>query len=93
MDLDKIKNYLNVDFDEDDLLIETFEDASKKYFKTSTGKVFNEDDSLHVVLVLMLIKHFYDNRASVSDKTKVEVPYTITELLKHIAFAIEAQNA
>ena len=43
--LDEVKNYLRVDLDDDDALIQSFIVAAEAYLKNATGKEYPETDS------------------------------------------------
>ena len=78
------KNYARIDYDDDDELIETLIEASKCYVQESTGKNYDENNSLYVLLIKILTLHFYENRQAISSNSVNEVPYSITNLLTHI---------
>lgn len=44
--LDEVKNYLRVDLDEDNALIQSFIAAAEAYLKNATGKEYPETDSM-----------------------------------------------
>lgn len=70
--LDEVKNYLRVDLDEDDALIQSFIVAAEAYLKNATGKEYPETDSngnkigyeLEKVYLNLLIAYWYENRSA-----------------------------
>ena len=70
--LDEVKNYLRVDLDEDDTLIQSFIAAAEAYLKNATGKEYPETDSmgnkigyeLEKVYLNLLIAYWYENRSA-----------------------------
>ena len=71
MDLDDAKGFLKVDYNDEDLTIESLIIASEMYLKNATGKEFTSKNQLAV----LLINEWYNNRElmdkkSVSDKTR-----------------------
>lgn len=70
--LDEVKNYLRVDLDDDDALIQSFIVAAEAYLKNATGKEYPEKDSndnkigyeLEKVYLNLLIAYWYENRSA-----------------------------
>ena len=70
--LDEVKNYLRVDLDDDDTLIQSFIMAAEAYLKNVTGKEYPETDSggnkmayeLEKVYLNLLIAYWYENRSA-----------------------------
>ncbi|NFA42132.1 phage gp6-like head-tail connector protein [Clostridium botulinum] len=63
MELEYIKNYIHVDYNEDDDLIKLFIDVGKKYI-TDGFSVYNENNLAHRLILLKAVKSLYDNRDS-----------------------------
>ncbi len=59
------KNYLKVDTDDDNDLIDMQISAAEKYLTNATGKEYTGDDILAKLYCLMLVQHLYDNRTLV----------------------------
>ena len=89
MTLETAKNYLRIDSDltEDDILVNSLIEASKKYIESTTGKQYNDSDDLLESLSLLLISHWYSNR-NITNKTAAidEFPHTITAILTTIKY-------
>lgn len=64
MDLEDVKNYLKVDYNEDDDLIKRCTTAAIAYLENATGVIYhdNEAGSLEEILVLQLIADMYEKR-------------------------------
>lgn len=70
--LDEVKNYLRVDLDDDDALIQSLIVAAEAYLKNATGKEYPETDSagnkaeyeLEKVYLNLLIAYWYENRSA-----------------------------
>jgi uncharacterized phage protein (predicted DNA packaging) len=60
--LDDTKNFLRVDFTDDDVLIQTLINAAQAYITTATGKVFDSTNPLAQTVCFMLIAEWYANR-------------------------------
>ena len=54
--------------------------------KEKTAQEFNNEDYIMRDLVRLLVAYRYYNRNAVSEKTMSEFPYSITEMLKTLAF-------
>lgn len=93
--LDEVKNYLRVDLEDDDALIQSFMDAAETYLKNATGKEYPEVDSegnkieyeLEKVYLNLLISYWYENRSaaprnkSLSGSVPDEFTFTTRSLL------------
>lgn len=93
--LDEVKNYLRVDLDDDDALIQSFIVAAEAYLKNATGKEYPETDSagnkaeyeLEKVYLNLLIAYWYENRSaaprnkSISGAVPDEFTFTTRSLL------------
>lgn len=70
--LEEVKNYLRVDLEEDNALIESLIAAAEAYLKSATGKEYPETDSagnkigyeLEKVYLNLLIAYWYENRSA-----------------------------
>ncbi len=70
--LEEVKNYLRVDLEEDDPLIESLIAAAESYLKNATGKEYPLEDSagnrmeyaLEKVYLKLLIAYWYENRSA-----------------------------
>ncbi|MEC0107265.1 head-tail connector protein [Paenibacillus taichungensis] len=77
LELAKVKEYLRVDFDDDDALIIGFIIAAKEYMRN--GGVKSEEGELYRVVVMMLVSLFYENR-EVTDKD-IKIPTVINNFI------------
>ena len=84
--LEKIKLYLKIDHEVENDLINDFIEWGKAFIKEKTGKDFDEKDYLMNDLLRLLVAYRYYNRNAIGEKTLNEYPYSITEMLKTIAF-------
>lgn len=84
--LDSIKKYLKVDHEVEDELIQDLIEWSKAFIKEKTGQEYDENDLLQKDLIRLLVAYRYYNRNAIGEKTLSEYPYSITELLKTLAF-------
>ena len=64
--LEEIKEYLRVDSNEDDILIQLFAEYAKEEIEDATGVKFNENGNskTYNIAMLIIIADRYENRAS-----------------------------
>ena len=72
MELTEVKNYLRVDYDEDDELITLLMEVATEYVTNGFG-TFNNVKASHKILYLKAIKTLYDNRGDSKDKISLSV--------------------
>ncbi|KAF9118333.1 hypothetical protein BGX30_004651, partial [Mortierella sp. GBA39] len=81
MDLQNVKEYLRVDYDEDDFLITGFITAAKEYLRNA-GVSDGQEGELYSIVVLMLVSLFYENR-EVTDKD-IKIPTEFMQIWAEI---------
>ncbi len=59
--LETVKNYLRVDFPDDDVLIELMIDTAKQYIVDGIG-AFEPENPKHNMILLAVVAHLYENR-------------------------------
>ncbi len=84
MQLEQIKKYLRIEYDDEDSVILQAYNTAVSFAEEKTGVKYAEIDSLYDTLICLLTAHFFDNREAISEKTRSEIPYTITSLIKAI---------
>ena len=92
-EIQAIKDYLRITHDNDDLYLSNLYDLAISLIKTKTGVEYNQCDSIYQHAVFMCVAHYYDNRTSIVDKAIQEIPYSLNELIKTIAFRGEHCHA
>lgn len=60
--LEEVKNYLRVDFNDDDTLIGSLMVAADEYLEASIGAGYNKESERAKTLSLIVISDLYDNR-------------------------------
>lgn len=84
IELEEVKKYLRISYDQDDIYINELLIMSKQLIKEQTGVEYTQEDQVYKMAILQAIAHFYDKRESFSEKSAVTVPYTLDCLIKHI---------
>ena len=86
LDLDFVKDYLKIDYEDDDKELGLYIQASITYIKNNTrlsGEEIDEKPDL-IIIALQLISHFYENKtATVKQATNIDkMFYSILSLYK-----------
>ena len=86
--LDKVKNYLKVDFDDDDIIIETYIIATEKFLKQLCEKNEFEEDKQELAEIYMLavINELYNSRNLTVDKAEQRVRTIMQSLLNQLRY-------
>lgn len=90
MTLERVKNHLRIDFDEDDIYILDLIEISGIYIESCVGSSYRNDSKavkLSELLQLKLIQDMYDNRGTEipSDKKKDLIVTTILDKLSNFS--------
>lgn len=85
IDLDFLKNYLKIDFEDDDILLFTMLSASKSYIQSYLNRDFDDFEVVPLeftIACLALVAHWYEKREIQSEKsTKEELKFVFSGLL------------
>lgn len=78
LNLEFVKQYLKIDFPDDDLLIDTIIKGSKAYIISYTGLEKDEADKIEELkfAALLLIEQMYSNRSAIVESDKVNFALT-----------------
>lgn len=79
LNLQFVKEYLKIDFDDDDKELELYIQASISYIKNNTKLDIEELDAMPdlTVVALQLIAHFYDNKSiRVTQNSNIDKMFT-----------------
>lgn len=88
LNLDKVKNYLKVDFDDDDIIIETYIIATEKFLKKLCEKNEFEEDKQELAEIYMLavINELYNSRNLTVDKAEQRVRTIMQSILNQLRY-------
>ena len=84
--LKETKEYLRVDGDEDDSLIESLINASEEYLKNATGKTFDSTNPLARLFCLVLVVDWYENRGLTAGKIGQKIRPVIDSMLTQLNY-------
>ena len=62
--LERIKQYLGIDFDDDDELLQTMEQTAYSYLDGAIGKGYNRNDPRAQMLLLQVVADLYNDRGT-----------------------------
>lgn len=83
MELSLIKQFLKVDFDDDDSIISLTADAAEQYITAAVGSC-NYDDARVRILALAIITELYEKRSYSVEKAGVKAQYTIRSIIAQL---------
>ena len=62
--LERIKQYLGIDFNDDDALLQTMEQTAYAYLDGASGKGYDRNDPRAQMLVLQIVADLYNERGT-----------------------------
>lgn len=97
LDLQEVKEWLRIDYDEDNSQIQLLIDTAETYLKDSIDnfdtKLANDTDGSFKnkakLVMLVLITNWYDSRDFTELDVDEKVRYTITSLMKQMSYGYE----
>nr|WP_061580151.1 head-tail connector protein [Parageobacillus caldoxylosilyticus] len=84
--LEEVKNWLRVDFSDDDTLITTLINAAEEYLKNATGITFDATNYLAKIFCMTLIADWYENRELIG-KASDQVRPILQSILAQLTYA------
>lgn len=97
MSLDLIKEFLKIDFDDDDRILEMLLDSARLYILDAVGYQPNENDARVKLLLLVLIADWYEHREYTDTSIKTQnlsqkVRYTVRSIILQLQYNEETDN-
>ncbi len=83
MELEYIKNFLKVDFDDDDQIIMLLSETAEKYIEAATGKCDYTDPRVKL-LALVIITELYEKRSFSVENAGEKAQYTIRSIISQL---------
>lgn len=87
--LKEAKEYLRLDSDEEDTLIESLINAAEVYLKNATGKSFDSTNELARLFCLVLVVDWYENRSYIAGKVGDSARPVIESILAQLNYSYE----
>ena len=83
MELDEVKGFLKVDFDDDDNYISLLIDAAREYVVDALGKC-DENIARVKLLMMVIITELYENRSFTVGTANQKAQYTIRSIINQL---------
>ena len=82
MTIEQVKDYLRVDGDDDDSIIQTMMEAAKEYIVSAVGE-YDEKDKTAKILFCAIVQNMYDNRELMQSdiQQKKAIEYTFKSMI------------
>ena len=80
MTLEEVKNFLKVDFDDDDSLITLEIEAAEEYITDAVGQ-YKESSARMKLLLLNIVSALYENRVYTVMQTSEKVQYSLRSMV------------
>lgn len=87
--LKEAKEYLRLDSDEEDTLIESLINAAEVYLKNATGKSLDSTNELARLFCLVLVVDWYENRSYIAGKVGDSARPVIESILAQLNYSYE----
>lgn len=83
IDIECVKGYLRIDFDDDDEYIKLLIEVAKEYIDDAVGE-YNEENARHNLILLNIISSLYENRSFTNKNQSEKVSYSIKNMLMQL---------
>lgn len=91
MDLNTVKNFLRVDFDDDDDLINLLIDVAEEYITAAVGECDYMSARVKL-LAMVIITDLYETRSMTTDKMSQKTQHTIRSIIAQLQAESELKN-
>lgn len=82
--LDEIKQYIGIDFDDDDAMLLRLERAADAHIKAAVGEAYPTNDPQAEMLKLAIVHDLYQNRGTESDKLSNATRHMFADMQTHL---------
>lgn len=90
--VEEAKQYLRLDGDEEDVLIESLVSAAESYLKNATGHAFDATNSLAKLFCWVLVTDWYEHREHVGQASERVRPI-VESMLAQLKYCYEMRDA
>ena len=84
--LQEIKEYMRIDEDYEDFLIQTLITSAETYL-SNAGAIVDYENSLYRLAVKLLVLHWYENREVIGDAKKLA--YSLDNIITQLVYSYE----
>ncbi|MGG3843259.1 head-tail connector protein [Anoxybacillus thermarum] len=85
------KQWLKIDHDEEDAVIDMLIHAAEAYIKNATGNVFDDTNHLAKLLCLVFVTDWYENREMIG-KTSEKIRPTVESIIAQLSHCYDTQE-
>lgn len=89
--LEEAKQWLRIDHNDEDSLINTLISAAEKYLINATGNVFDSTNELAKLFCYVLVTDWYENREMIG-KTSEKVRHTVESMVAQLSHCYAPQE-
>lgn len=86
--IEEAKEFLRIDGNEEDVLLQTLINAAEKSLYNATGNTFDSTNELAKLYCLVLVSDWFENR-ELTDKTSEKVRFTTQSILAQLKHCYE----
>lgn len=88
--LQETKEFLKVDYDDEDMFLQGLIQASEQYLKNATGKTFDSTNELAKLYCKVLVNEWFKDRCLMQDqKTSDKVRFTLQSILAQLTYGVD----
>ena len=81
IELEETKQWIRIDENDEDVIINTIVNAAEEYLKGATGKQFDSTNYRAKLFCLVLATDWYENRELIGSKPSEKVRFSIQSML------------
>jgi len=86
VNLPELKQYLHIDYDEDDLMLQSFQGVAQEYIKNSVGAI-DIENQLYKLAESLLVGHWYENREVTRiGNNSYDLPYSFESIIYQLKY-------
>lgn len=89
--LDEAKEFLKVEYNDEDALIQGLITAGENYIENATGKTFDSTNELAKLAVKLLVVNWYENREINTDKAN-KIAFSLDVILTQLKYCYESSD-
>lgn len=92
MELEDIKQYLRIEHEEDDNMLEVLNTRASMYIKNAVGNIDKQNELYHMA-VIVLVGHWYDNRQVFqTGSNSYSVPHSFEAIIQQLRYCYSEEG-
>lgn len=84
--LEEVKEYLKVDYDDEDELLKELIEVAEEYLYAATGRKFDSTNKRAKLYCRVLVNEWYKDRSLTTDKITKKVRFTLQSILTQLKY-------